>query len=53
MFKKSLFIITFFVLIISAKSYAANGFDNCPMNGDMIDVSEISNVTTGSPPLKT
>ena len=53
MFKKNLFIITFFVLIISAKSYAANGFDNCPMNGDMIDVSEISNVTTGSPPLKT
>jgi hypothetical protein len=34
-------------------SFAANGFDNCPMNGDKIDVSEIVNITTGTAPLKT
>ena len=55
MFKKNIFIFTciFLVHIISGQSFAANGFDNCPMNGDMIDVSELSNVTTGSAPLKT
>ena len=38
---------------MSGKLYAANGYDNCPMNGDMIDVSELASVTTGAFPLKT
>ncbi len=53
MFKQKILLITFFIFIVSGKLYAANGFDNCPMNGDMIDVSELSNVTTGTDPLKT
>ena len=53
MFKQKILLITFFIFIVSGKLYAANGFDNCPMNGDMIDVSELSSVTTGTAPLKT
>ena len=53
MFKQKILLITFLLFIVSGKLYAANGFDNCPMNGDMIDVSELSNVTTGTAPLKT
>ena len=53
MFKQKILLITFFIFIVSGKLYAANGIDNCPMNGDMIDVSELSSVTTGTAPLKT
>jgi hypothetical protein len=41
------------IYFLYSQSFAANGFDNCPMNGDKIDVSEIVNITTGTAPLKT
>ena len=52
---KSILTMIYTLLLITPNGqlFAANGFDNCPMNGDKIDVSEISNITTGTAPLKT
>ena len=55
MFKKNLLVLIYLFLSLFYVEYlfAANGYDNCPMNEGKIDVSEITNVTTGSAPLKT
>jgi hypothetical protein len=55
MIKKNLSVLVYLFLsfFYIEPLYAANGFDNCPMNGDKIDVSELANVTTGEAPLKT
>ena len=47
------FISSILILFLLFTSNSYSNFDSCPLNGSKIDVSELSNITTGSGSLKT